>query len=373
MMKQEVLRDTVVEIDLGKFAPNVRLIRKLFGSDTAITSLVKAKAYGHGAVGVARTLMESSADYLSVATLSEAVEIKKEYPDYPVFIMGHTPDKYLRHVVEHDITATIFSLRQAQILNALAEEASKKAKVHIKLDTGFHRLGLDARDCEQTVQTIRAITALPYIDAEGLFSHLALVNDEENDKQYRLFANIADRLKEDSITFRYYHLADSIATVDDPQFRLNMVRVGALIYGMRGFHKGFVPVEQILTFKAAVSQLHHIKAGDGVSYDYLWKAPRDSVIATLPFGYADGYPRNLRDKGYVTIRGVKCPLVGVLCMDQVMADVTEISDIAEGDWATIYGSGINEMTIQEASTLAGTNKNDILARLSLRPVRIYRR
>ena len=368
MMKQEVLRDTVVEIDLGKLAQNMRLIRKLVGSDTAITAVVKANAYGHGAVGVARTLMESSADYLSVATLSEAVEIKKEYPDYPVFIMGHTPDKYLRHVVEHDITATIFSLRQAQILNALAEEASKKAKVHIKLDTGFHRLGLDARDCEQTVQTIRAITALPYIDAEGLFSHLALVNDEENDKQ-----NIADRLKEDSITFRYYHLADSIATVDDPQFRLNMVRVGALIYGMRGFHKGFVPVEQILTFKAAVSQLHHIKAGDGVSYDYLWKAPRDSVIATLPFGYADGYPRNLRDKGYVTIRGVKCPLVGVLCMDQVMADVTEISDIAEGDWATIYGSGINEMTIQEASTLAGTNKNDILARLSLRPVRIYRR
>ena len=152
---------------------------------------------------------------------------------------------------------------------------------------------------------------------------------------------------------------------------MNMVRVGALIYGMRGFHKGFVPVEQVLTFRAAISQLHHIKEGEGVSYDYLWRAPRDSVIATLPFGYADGYPRNLRDKGYVTIKGVPCPLVGVLCMDQVMADVTEIADVAEGDWATIYGSGENEMSIQEASTLAGTNKNDILARISARPPRIY--
>lgn len=373
MITQEILRDTVVEIDLGKLAQNMRLIRELVGPDTAITAVVKANAYGHGAVGVAETLMESGADYLSVATLSEAVEIKNIYPDYPVFIMGHTPDKYLPHVVDHDITATIFSLQQAQILNTLAEKAGKKAKVHIKLDTGFHRLGLDAKDCEQTLQTIRAITALPHIDAEGLFSHLALVNDEENDKQYQLFTNIADRLKEDGIVFRYYHLADSIATVDDPQFRLNMVRVGALIYGMRGFHKGFVPVEQVLTFKAAVSQLHYIKAGEGVSYDYLWKAPRDSVIATLPFGYADGYPRNLRDKGYVTIRGVQCPLVGVLCMDQVMADVTEVADIAEGDWATIYGSGTNEMTIQKASTLAGTNKNDILARISLRPVRVYRK
>ncbi len=373
MMHAEILRDTILEIDLSKLAKNMRLIREMVGSDTAITAVVKANAYGHGAVGVAKTLMESGADYLSVATLSEAVEIKKVYPDYPLFIMGHTPDKYLSYIVDYDITATIFSLAQAQILNDLAGKAGRKAKVHIKLDTGFHRLGLDARDAEGTLDVISRIAALPNVDAEGLFSHLALVNDEENAKQYALFMEIAGKLKAGGIVFRYYHLADSIATVDDPDFRLNMVRVGALIYGMRGFHKGFVPVEQVMSFKAAISQLHQIRKGDGVSYDYLWKAPRDSIIATLPFGYADGYPRNLRDKGYVTVRGTKCPLVGVLCMDQVMADVTDVPDIKEGDWATIYGAGQNEMTVQEAATLAGTNKNDILARLSLRPVRIYKR
>ena len=371
MMIQKILRDTLIEVDLKKLSENMRLIRDLIGPDTAITAVVKANAYGHGAVGVAQTLMESGADYLSVATLSEAVEIKEVYPDYPVFIMGHTPDKYLSPIVDLDITATIFSLHQAQVLNELAAKADKKAKVHIKLDTGFHRLGLDAKDPEHTIEIIREIVALPHIAVEGLFSHLALVNDEENEKQYALFTDIAEQLRTEGITFRYYHLADSIATVDEPKFHLNMVRVGALIYGMRGFHKGFVPVEQVLTFKAAVSQLHYIRSGEGVSYDYLWKAPRDSVIATLPFGYADGYPRNLRDKGYVTIRGIKCPLVGVLCMDQVMADVTEVADIAEGEFATIYGDGENEMTIQEASALAGTNKNDILARLSQRPVRVY--
>ena len=130
MMMQEVLRDTLVEIDLKKLANNMRLIRQLVGPDTAITAVVKANAYGHGAVGIAETLIESGADYLAVATLSEAVEIKKAYPAYPVFIMGHTPDKYLSHIVDFDITATIFSLRQAELLNELAEKAGKKVKVH---------------------------------------------------------------------------------------------------------------------------------------------------------------------------------------------------------------------------------------------------
>ncbi len=368
----EILRDTVLEIDLKALADNVTKIRSVVGQDIALTAVVKANAYGLGAVQVAKTLIEAGATYLAVATLSEAIEIKNIYPEYPVFIMGHTPDKYLSHVVEYDITATIFSLHQAEILNELAGKAGKKAKVHIKLDTGFHRLGMDATD-ERIVKEILAVAALPNIDAEGIFSHLALVNDEENEKQYALFAKICDELKSVGLGFRYYHLADSIASVDNPEFRLNMVRVGALLYGMRGFHKGFVAVEQVMTFKAAISQLHHIKAGEGVSYDYLWRASRDSVIATLPFGYADGYPRNMRDKGFVTIRGIKCPLVGVLCMDQVMADVTDVPYVREGDWAVIYGSGENEMTIQEASTLAGTNKNDILARISARPARVYKR
>ena len=153
---------------------------------------------------------------------------------------------------------------------------------------------------------------------------------------------------------------------------MNMVRPGVLLYGMRGYHIGYLPVEQCLTFKTAVSELHEIEAGEGVSYDFLWKAGRKSLIATLPFGYADGYPRSLRDKGYVTINGQKAPIVGVICMDQCMADVTDIAGVQCGTEAVIYGDGSDSsMTIDEASKLAGTNKNDILARLSARPPRIY--
>ena len=151
-----------------------------------------------------------------------------------------------------------------------------------------------------------------------------------------------------------------------------MIRPGALIYGMVGYHKGHLDVKQAMTFKTAISQLHHVQKGEGVSYDYLWKADRDSIIATLPFGYADGYPRNLRDKGYVIINGVKAPLVGVICMDQCMADVTDVPDVCEGMEAVIYGDGSDgSMTIAEASTLAGTNKNDIIARITARPPRVY--
>ncbi|MDD6043396.1 MAG: alanine racemase [Eubacteriaceae bacterium] len=365
------LRDTEIIVDLGKLGKNIRNIKKLIGPEVALLIVVKANAYGHGAPHIVETLMKNGADYLAVATLSEAMELRDYHKDSPILIMGHTPDRYLHYAVDNDITLTVFSDRQAHLLNQIAEERGKIAKVHIKIDTGFHRLGLNGADREATVDAVSDICSLKNIYAEGIFSHLALAGEEDDEKQYRLLVSVIDRLKSRGITFRYSHIADSIATVDYPQYRMNMVRVGALAYGMIGFTTGHVEVEQIMTFRTRISQLHHIKKGDGVSYDYLWKAERDSVVATLPFGYADGYPRNMRDKGYVTIKGIKCPLVGVLCMDQVIADVTEVPNVSEGDMAIIYGSGKNEMTIQEASQLAETNKNEIIARLLHRPPRKY--
>ena len=214
--------------------------------------------------------------------------------------------------------------------------------------------------------------ALPGIEVEGIFSHLALASEEDDIKQYEVFTTFLAKLKEMGCHFKYEHIADSIACVDYPGFRMNMVRPGALIYGMRGFHVGFLPVEPAITFQSAISQLHAVKTGEGVGYDFLWRAERDSLVATLPFGYADGYPRQMRDKGYVVINGVKAPLIGVLCMDQVMADVTDVPNVQEGDVAIIYGDGTDgAMTFQEAADLLGTNKNDVLCRLTTRPPREY--
>lgn len=288
----------------------------------------------------------------------------------PVFILGHTPDRLLHHIVEREITQTIFSLEQAQILSRLASETGKTAKVHIKVDTGFHRLG--KVPSQEFADEVCEMFKLPCLEIEGIFSHLALTGDDENEEQFRLFNDFVSLLESRGCSFKYKHLADSIACVDFPEYRLNMIRPGALIYGMVGYHKGHLPVKQAMTFKTAISQLHFISKGEGVSYDYLWKAEKDSIIATLPFGYADGYPRNLRDKGYVIIEGVKVPIIGVICMDQCMADVTEVPGVKEGMEAIIYGDGLDgSMTIAEASALAGTNKNDIIARITARPPRVY--
>lgn len=368
----ERLRDTYIEIDLDKMEANVKKIKEMVGPEVAVTAVVKANGYGHGAWQIAQTIIRAGADYLAVATLTEALELREHEIQAPVLIMGHTPDRLLHHIVEQDLTQTIFSLEQAQILDELAEHRQKTAKVHLKVDTGFHRLG--KMPSAAYLAEIKAICRLQHVEAEGIFSHLALVNEEENEKQYRLFTDFLNALEAEGCTFRYRHIADSIACVDYPEYRMNMVRPGALLYGMRGYHIGCLPVEQCLSFKTAISELHEIEKGEGVSYDFLWKADRKSLIATLPFGYADGYPRNLRDKGYVTINGQRAPIVGVICMDQCMADVTDITGVQCGSEAVIYGDGSDgSMTIEEASRLAGTNKNDILARLTARPPRIYRR
>lgn len=371
-MQNEILRDTYIEIDLGKLEKNVRLVKEMVGPAVAVTAVVKANGYGHGACRIAETIMNAGADYLAVATLTEALELREVYADYPILIMGHTPNRLLHHVVKQRLTQTIFSLEQAEILDSLAAERGQSVKVHIKLDTGFHRLG--KMPTEEYKEEIIKISALKHIETEGIFSHLALAGEEENETQYKLLTDFIEELEAAGCSFRYKHIADSIACVDYPQYRMNMVRPGALLYGMVGFHIGHLPVEQCLTFRTAISELHELEEGEGLSYDYLWKAQRKSIIATLPFGYADGYPRNMRDKAYVIINGCKAPIVGVICMDQCMADVTDVPNVECGSEAIIYGDGHDgSMTIEEASRLAGTNKNDIIARLMARPPRVYRR
>ncbi|MBQ8562471.1 MAG: alanine racemase [Firmicutes bacterium] len=360
------LRDTIVKVDLSAIAENMRLIREMCGPDVAIMPVIKANGYGHGAVGIAPTLMESGATYLAVATLTEALELREAYPDYPIFILGHTPDRLMDIVVEQNFIQTLADLSQAKSLSAAAVRAGKTVKAHLKCDTGFHRLGIYDED------ELYEMTQQPGLDVEGIFSHLALTNDEENLKQYNLLVSMIEKLEARGCTFKFKHIADSISLVDYPEYRMNMVRPGALIFGLRGFHIGTLDVKQCITFESRITQVHHVKAGEGVGYDYLWRAPQDTRVGTMPFGYADGYPRNMRDKGYVTIDGIKCPILGVICMDQVVVDLTEVPQATEGTVGIIYGDGTNNtMSIQEASELAGSNKNEIVARILARPPRVY--
>ena len=370
-MEHTIVSDTRILVDLDRIAGNMRAVRDMAGPGVAVAAVVKADAYGHGAVAVAPTLMENGAAMLAVANLKEALALKEAYPQYPVFIMGPTPDRLLPLVVEHGIIQTVDSLHQAQVLSRLAREQGRSAAIHIKYDTGFHRLGFPAGP--ESLEEIRKACSLPGIDAQGFFSHLALKDDASNEAQFSAFMEAADALEQMGCRFRFRHIADSISGVDDPQYRLDMIRTGALLYGLKGFHRGKLDIRQALTFRTRISHISQVRKGEGVSYDYVWTAPADTRVGTLPFGYADGYPRNLGcGKGAVVIRGKRVPIVGVLCMDQCMVDLTEVPEAQVGDEVIIYGDGSDgTLDIQEVSQLAGTNKNEIVARLTARPPRIY--
>lgn len=365
-----LLRDTYVEVNLDNIAYNMKSIKSMLGSNVKIAAVLKADAYGHGAIEVAKTVMENGAEYIAVATLNEALEIRKRFNDYRIFIMGFTPDKLLEYVVKNDITQSIFSYKQAKLLSELGYKYNKVPVVHIKYDTGFNRLGF--RDSTESIEEIARIAKIKNINVEGIFSHLALAGREEDEKQYKKFVAAINRLKEMGIDFKYKHIEDSISAVDYPEYRFNMIRPGAIIYGIKGFQYGSLDLKQSLTFKSKISYVKEILEGEGVSYDYLWKAQRRSIIGTLPVGYADGYPRNLSNKGYVTVHGKRAPIVGLICMDQLMVDLTDIPEAKEGDEVVLFSNGEdNTMDLNTMARLAGTNKNEIITRISRRVPRVY--
>jgi alanine racemase len=261
-------------------------------------------------------------------------------------------------------------LRQALILDKFGKKYNKKPVVHIKYDTGFNRLGF--KDCQESIDEIEEIFKLDNIYVEGIFSHFALAGKKEDEEQYNKFINAIEMIERRGRKFRFKHICDSISGIDYPEYRLNMIRPGAIIYGLKSYkYENFV-LKQTMTFKTKIYHIKTLENGEGVSYDYLWKSDGKRVIGTLPFGYADGYPRNLRDKGTVTIHGKKAPIIGVICMDQCMVDLTDIQEARVGDEVIIYGDGTNNtLSINEISQLAGTNKNEITCRITRRTPRVY--
>jgi alanine racemase len=368
--EMELLRDTYVEIDLDRMKENMRLIRDYVGENVAIAAVVKGNGYGHGALDIAEIIMENGGDYLAVATLTESLELRKRYPHYDIFIMGYTPDEYLYHVVDNDFIQCVFSKRQAGILAKIGKEKNKKPVVHIKYDTGFNRLGY--QDCKESIDEIIEITKIENLDVQGIFSHFALAGDSENKKQFSDFMNAANKIEETGFEFRFKHICDSISAIDYPEFNLDMIRPGAIIYGLKSFRKNDIDIKQVMTFKTKVYHVKEIKKGEGVSYNYKWKADRDSIIATLPVGYSDGYPRNMTEEGKVTVRGERAPVIGVACMDQCMIDVTDIPGVEVGDEVVLYGDGSNNtLSLEEVSKLGKTNKNELIARITRRTPRVY--
>lgn len=362
-----MLRDTYLQINLNKLKQNMDVIQNFIGKEVGLGAVLKANAYGHGALEVAEHLYKHGLNNFLVATLSEAVQLRKSNSNYHIMVMGHTPDSYLPHIIKHQITCTIFTLKQALILNELASNSNQSVTIHLKIETGFNRLGMQIK--ADTVSIIKQISNLTCLNLEGAFTHLALKNSESDQEQAHKFNSLMNQLEEHGINIPVKHIVDSIGMVLHPEMHLSMVRVGALLYGLQSEEKGPLEIKPIMRFLTKLSHQKTIEKGESLSYGLRYVSDKKTNIGTLPFGYSDGYPRNLYQKGEVTINHKRYPIVGVICMDQCMVDLGD--DVYTDEEVIVIGDGEHCMSVDDLAKHAMTNKNDIVSRFTSRVPRVY--
>ena len=359
-----LLRPAYVEVDLDIIKHNINEIKTLIDKNTKLGAVVKANAYGHGAVEIAKVLEEENVDYICVAGLNEAMELRNNNIKLPILVMGYTPDECLDIAIQNNITLTIFSKEQAEILSNKSKKIHQKANIHIKIDTGFNRLGFKID--ENLPSTIHYIYNLPNINVEGIFSHLALKDKESDYEQFNKFNQLLDKIKDIKIPIK--HICDSIGMVAYKDFHMDMVRVGASLYGYSS-RKTTMNLKPAMTFKSKFAQIKNIKKGEGISYDYSYIADKDMKIGTVLCGYADGIPRVLSNKGYVYVNGQKANILGKICMDQCIVDLTDIDNASMDSEVIFYGNGGPDLL--DIANLADTNKNELLSIVSRRVARVY--
>ncbi len=332
------------EIDLGAIDKNFDALKKLCKSDVKAMAIVKADGYGHGAVEVARLLHEK-ADYFGVASVEEGIELRENGITKPVLVLAYTSPLQYNLLLEYGLMPTIFSLSDAVLLNEAAKKENKKAQIHIAVDTGMNRIGFAPND--ESIDAIEKIYALPFIDTVGLFSHYAKADFEDKtgaNKQTALFDEIIEKLESRNINIPVKHICNS-AGIIDLQKHYDMVRMGIALYGM--YPSDEVKKEKTELYPAMqvfsnVTHVKTVKKGEEIGYGGLYKAESDRIIATVSIGYADGFNRALTGKGFVLIRGKKAPVVGKVCMDQIMVDVTDIEGVKVGSVAVIIGRSGDE-------------------------------
>ncbi|MDK2821658.1 MAG: alanine racemase [Clostridia bacterium] len=369
-------RPVWAEVNLAALAHNVKEIKKILPRQTEMMAVVKANGYGHGAGHIARTALAHGATWLGVATLDEALALRREgIEDTPILILGYTPSKDVDQVVAADISQTVFNIEQAKALNAAAETLGKKARLHLKVDTGMGRLGYLP---EQVIELALEMSKLPNVKMEGLFTHFAA--SDAADKSYsmyqlNLFKQVKSALEQKGIVFDYYHAANSAAIIDLPEAYFNLVRAGIILYGYYPSHevqKEKIDLKPVMTLKAKVVQLKEVPSGYSISYGCTYRTSKVSRIATLPIGYADGYSRLLSNRAEVLIRGHRAPVVGRVCMDQCMIDVTAIPEAREGDEVVLFGyQGEKSLPIEEVAAWRETISYEVVSQLSGRVPRIY--
>lgn len=361
-------------IDLDAVAHNVQALRQHIGPQVEMFAVVKANAYGHGAVQVARVALENGAQRLAVARTAEGVQLRRAGISAPILNMCYTVPAEAEAIVLAGLTATVASLEGAQALSQRAAALGRQATVHIKVDTGMGRYGLLP---EEVLPFLEQASRLPYLHIEGIFTHFAVADSRDKSythQQLAIFKDVLRAAQEAGYRFRLRHAANSAATLDLPEAHLDAVRPGLALYGLypssevtRG-----VPLRPAMSIRSHAARVRILPPGSSVSYGRTFIAARPTRVVLVPIGYGDGYHRLLSNRGSVLIRGQRAPIIGRVCMDQLMADATDIPDVQQDDEVVLLGEqGGEAIRAEEIAALAETINYEVVTALAARIPRLY--
>ena len=368
-----MLRPTFAEIDLSAIKDNIKAIRARVGSNVKIMPAVKANGYGHGAIQTSAACLEAGADVLCVACVEEGIELRESGIDAPILVFGCTLPDVAEPIVHYNLVATVCDLDSARALSEAAVRAGKKAVAHIKVDTGMGRIGVKP---SETPALARSIADLPGLVLDGICTHFPCSDEPDRAftaSQIAVFGELVREIRAAGIPVPIAHTSNSGAILAYPEADFDAVRPGIMIYGCypsdevaRG-----ISIRESLTLKTHIVFMKEVEVGTPLSYGGTYHTPRKSMIATLPIGYGDGYSRLLSNCGEAAVRGVRVPVVGRVCMDQILLDVTDVPGVALGDRVTLYGGGYDYLSVSKVAEKIGTISYEVFCNISQRVPRVY--
>ncbi|WP_242224796.1 alanine racemase [Bacillus cereus group sp. BfR-BA-01380] len=370
-------RNTIAEVNLDAVKYNVREFKKRVNDENiAMMAAVKANGYGHGAIEVAKAAIKAGVSHLAVAFVDEGIELREAGITVPILVLGYTPEEAVEDAIEYDIMMTVYRIEDLKNIDRIAERLQKKARIQIKIDTGMSRIGLQE---EEVVPFLQELKEMQHVAVEGMFTHYSTA--DEVDKEYTLmqkdlFEKAVNIAKDMGIHLPLIHSSNSAGTMELNNEFQNMVRVGIGIYGMypsKEVNHNTVTLQPILTLKSKVAHVKRAKQGRGISYGNTYVATGEEWVATIPIGYADGFSRRLSSKGYALINGVRVPIIGRVCMDQLMLDITKAMPVHVGDEVVFYGKqGNEEIAVEEIADILGTINYEVTCMLNRRIPRVYK-
>ncbi len=369
----------VAEIDLDAFDFNIKSIRKKLDKRVKMVGVVKADGYGHGALELAKVLEENGLEWFAVSNVDEGVQLRIHGFKEHILNLGYAPKGRYEDLIRHEIDQTVYDYADAKALSDMAESMQKKARVHIKIDSGMGRLGF--RPGEASIQTILEISKLPGLDVTGMFTHLA--NADEDDKSFALlqkerFVEVQKELEERGFRPPFIHCYNSAAIVEFDDAFYDLARPGIILYGFYKEdmtpYKDKIEIKPVMSLKSHLSFVKEVEAGVPIGYGCTYVTDKTTRVATIPVGYADGYSRSMNKGGRVLVNGEYAPIIGRVCMDQMMVDVTNIPEAKEDDEVVLIGRQKDkEITMFEVARIIGTIVNEVVCMFSKRVPRVYLR